>query len=72
MTTQYPNSPKVRLGNIAHLGRIIDKSRIRHAGLIQDNNYLAVGFDRYVLDFLELRTSNPRRLAIPIFLWPSS
>jgi len=72
MTTQYPNSPKVRLGNIAHLGRIIGKIRIRHAGQIQDYNYLTVGFERYVLDFLELRISNPRGLAIPIFLWPSS
>jgi len=54
MSTQYPRSPKVRLGDIAHLGRMIDKIRLRHAGQIQDYNYLTVGFDRYLLDFLEL------------------
>ena len=54
MSAQDPRSPKVRLGDIAHLGRIIDKIRLRHAGQIQDYNYLTVGFDRYLLDFLEL------------------
>lgn len=54
MSPQYPRSPKIRLGNIAHLGRIIDKIRLRHAGQIQDYNYLTVGFDRYLLDFLKL------------------
>ena len=54
MTTQYPRSPKVRLGGIAHLGRMIDKIRLRHAGRIPDYNYLTVGFDRYLLEFLEL------------------
>ena len=57
MGTQYPRSPKVQLGGIAHLGRIIDKIRLRHAGQIQDYNYLTVGFDRYLLDFLELDDS---------------
>ena len=54
MSTQYPRSPKIRLGDIAHLGRIIDKIRLRHAGQIQDYNYLTVGFDRYLLEFLAL------------------
>jgi len=57
MSTQYPRSPTVQVGGIAHLGRIIDKIRLRHAGQIQDYNYLTVGFDRYLLDFLELETS---------------
>ena len=57
MSTQYPRSPKVQLGGIAHLGRIIDKIRLRHAGQIRDYNYLTVGFDRYLLDFLELEAS---------------
>ncbi|MEY4706077.1 MAG: hypothetical protein RL042_2282 [Nitrospirota bacterium] len=57
MRAQYPRSPKIRLGNIAHLGRIIDKIRLRQAGQIQDYNYLTVGFDRYLLDFLELDAS---------------
>ncbi|MCX5722974.1 MAG: DUF5069 domain-containing protein [Nitrospirae bacterium] len=57
MSTQYPRSPKVRLGDIAHLGRIIDKIRLRQAGQIQDYNYLTVGFDHYLLDLLKLDAS---------------
>ncbi|HMS83973.1 MAG TPA: DUF5069 domain-containing protein [Nitrospira sp.] len=53
MTKQaYPRSPKILLGGIAHLGRLIDKIRLRHAGQIQDYNYLTVGFDKYLIDFL--------------------
>ncbi len=47
MTQQtYPRSPKALLGGIAHLGRLIDKIRLRHAGQIQDYNYITVGFDQ--------------------------
>ncbi len=53
MTQQrYPRSPKALLGGIAHLGRFIDKIRLRHAGQIQDYNYITVGFDKYLVDFL--------------------
>ena len=53
MTHQtYPRSAKVLLGGIAHLGRFIDKIRLRHAGQIQDYNYITVGFDKYLIDFL--------------------
>lgn len=56
MTTQnYPRSPKVLLGGIAHLARFIDKIRMRHAGQIQDYNYITVGFDKYLLDFLRIK-----------------
>lgn len=48
----YPRSPKILLGGIAHLGRLIDKIRLRHAGQIQDYNYITVGFDKYLIDFL--------------------
>ncbi len=51
---QYPRSPKVLLGGIAHLGRFIDKVRLRHAGKIQDYNYVTVGFDKYLIDFLQI------------------
>ena len=55
MTThQYPRSPKFLLGGIAHLARFIDKIRLRHAGLIQDYNYITVGFDKYLIDFLQI------------------
>ena len=55
MTNQeYPRSPKVLLGGIAHLGRFIDKVRLRHAGKIQDYNYITVGFDKYLIDFLQI------------------
>ncbi len=50
--TIYPRSPKALLGGIAHLGRLIDKIRLRHAGQIQDYNYITVGFDKYLIDFL--------------------
>ena len=49
---KYPRSPKILLGGIAHLGRFIDKIRLRHAGQIQDYNYITVGFDKYLIDFL--------------------
>lgn len=48
----YPRSPKALLGGIAHLGRFIDKIRLRHAGQIHDYNYITVGFDKYLIDFL--------------------
>jgi hypothetical protein len=49
---KYPRSPKALLGGIAHLGRFIDKIRLRNAGQIQDYNYVTVGFDKYLIDFL--------------------
>jgi hypothetical protein len=48
----YPRSPTALLGGIAHLGRFIDKIRLRNAGHIQDYNYITVGFDKYLTDFL--------------------
>jgi hypothetical protein len=51
---QYPRSPKALLGGIAHLGRFIDKVRLRHAGRIKDYNYITVGFDKYLIDFLQI------------------
>jgi len=55
MTNQkYPRSPKFLLGGIAHLARFIDKIRLRHAGLMQDYNYITVGFDKYLIDFLQI------------------
>lgn len=48
----YPRSPKLKLGGIAHLPRLIDKIRLRHDGQIQDYNYLTTGFDKHLLDFL--------------------
>ena len=50
----YPRSPKVLLGGIAHLARFIDKIRLRHAGLIQDYNYITVGFDKHLIEFLHI------------------
>lgn len=54
-TMMYPRSPKLCLGGIAHLGRLIDKIRLRHAGQIQDYNYLTAGFDKYLLELLGLK-----------------
>ena len=50
----YPRSPKVLLGGIAHLARFIDKVRLRHAGQIQDYNYITTGFDKHLLAFLQV------------------
>ena len=51
---KYPRSPKALLGGIAHLGRFIDKIRLRNAGKIQEYNYITVGFDKYLIDFLQV------------------
>ncbi|MEP6936335.1 MAG: DUF5069 domain-containing protein [Nitrospirota bacterium] len=50
----YPRSPKSLLGDIAHLGWFIDKIRLRHAGKIQEYNYITVGFDKYLIEFLQI------------------
>lgn len=50
----YPRSPKALLGGLAHLGRLIDKIRLRHAGQIQDYNYITVGFGKSLIDFLDI------------------
>ena len=50
----YPRSPKALLGGIAHLGRFVDKIRLRHEGKIQEYNYITVGFDKYLIDFLQI------------------
>jgi hypothetical protein len=62
---QYPRSPKALLGGIAHLGRFIDKIRLRNAGKIQDYNYMTVGFDKSLIDFLQIdpKTFEQRVLA---------
>ncbi len=36
------------------MGRFIDKVRLRHAGKIPDYNYITVGFDMYLIDFLQI------------------
>lgn len=51
---KYPRSPKALLGGIAHLGRFIDKIRLRNAGKIQEYNYVTVGFDKFLIEFLQI------------------
>ena len=66
MTPQtYPRSPKALLGGMAHLGRFIDKIRLRDEGKIQDYNYITVGFDKCLVDFLQIdpKTFEQRVLA---------
>lgn len=53
--SQYPRSPKEKVGGMVHLGRLFDKIRLRHTGLIPDYNYLTTGFDKYLLDSLGLK-----------------
>ena len=54
MQQTYPRSPKVLLGGIAHLGRFLDKIRLLHAVKIQEYNYISVGFDKHLIDFLQI------------------
>lgn len=51
---QYPRSPKIQVGGLCHLGRLFDKIRMRNAGLIQDYHYLTTGFDKYLLETLQI------------------
>ena len=61
----YPRSPKAVLCGIAHLGRFIDKIRLRHEGKIQEYNYITVGFDKFLIEFLQMdpKTFEQRVLA---------
>ena len=55
MLFRSQTQPKEQVGGLCHLGRLIDKVRMRNAGQIQDYNYLTVGFDKYLLDKLEIK-----------------
>ena len=46
---------QVLLAGMAHLARFLDKICLRHAGLIQEYNYITVGFDKFLLDFLHIK-----------------
>ncbi|TLY30123.1 MAG: DUF5069 domain-containing protein [Nitrospirae bacterium] len=54
---RYPRSPKVLLGGMASLARFLDKIRLRRAGHIRDYNYITVGFDKHLLDFLQIKAT---------------
>jgi hypothetical protein len=58
---QYPRSPREKVGGLVHLGRLFDKVRLRHRGLIQDYNYLTAGFDKYLLDYLGVKAEDLER-----------
>jgi hypothetical protein len=49
------------LGGLAHLPRLIDKIRLRHRGEIPEYNYLSVGFDKYLLDLLQIEAQELER-----------
>ena len=63
-TTQYPRSPKEQVSGLCHLGRLIDKIRMRNTGQILDYNYLTVGFDKYLLDKLEVQGTDLEKRAL--------
>ena len=60
-TSEYPRSPKEKIGGLVHLGRLFDKIRLRNRGLIRDYNYLTTGFDKYLLDYLGLKAEDLER-----------
>ena len=47
------------------MGRFIDKIRLRHEGKIQEYNYITVGFDKFLIEFLQIdpKTFEQRVLA---------
>lgn len=47
-----PRSPHDKLGGICHLPRLIDKVRLCTQGKLPGYNYLNVGFDKFLLEFL--------------------
>lgn len=63
-TPQYPRSPREKVGGMVHLGRLFDKVRLRHRGLIQNYNYLTTGFDKYLLDYLGLKAEDLERRVV--------
>jgi hypothetical protein len=64
MQPTYPRSPKALLGGIAHLGRFIDKIRLRNEGKIQEYNYITVGFDKVPGRFSEDRAEGVRTAGV--------
>jgi hypothetical protein len=46
---------------MAHLPRLIDKIRLRNAGHIQDYNYITTGFDKHLLDLLQIKGEDLER-----------
>lgn len=47
-----PRSPYEKLGGMVHLPRLIDKVRLAASGQLEGYNYLTLGFDKQLLDFL--------------------
>jgi rhodanese-related sulfurtransferase len=47
-----PRSPSEKLEGIYHLARLIDKCRLCPAGKLPGYNYLTIGFDKMLLEFL--------------------
>jgi len=54
MTKVFPRSPYEKLGGYVHLPRLIDKTRLKAQDLLNGYNYKTVGFDRHLLNFLNL------------------
>jgi rhodanese-related sulfurtransferase len=50
--SRLPRSPHEKLGGLVHLPRLIDKARLFPAGQLPGYNYLHVGFDKHLLEFL--------------------
>ncbi len=48
----FPRSPNEKLGGIVCLPRLIDKCRLFPEGKLPGYNYLTVGFDKFLLEFL--------------------
>ncbi len=58
LTTQYPRNPKYEMNGLCYLVRLIDKFACTMPGQIQNYHYPMTGFDRYLLDKLELQRAD--------------
>ena len=54
MPRKFPRSPYECLLGYVHLPRLIDKARLHRQGMLVDYNYKTSGFDKNLLQFLQL------------------
>ncbi len=54
MPKKVPRSPYDRLLGYVHLPRLIDKARLHHLGQLVGYNYKTTGFDKSLLEFLQV------------------
>ncbi|HEX8371954.1 MAG TPA: DUF5069 domain-containing protein, partial [Chthoniobacterales bacterium] len=51
---KFPRSPYECLAGYVHLPRLIDKARLHRRGELSGYNYKTLGFDKHLLEFLNV------------------